>query len=92
MNGLAAMSDELPVIGCCKGTRFRLIARDNWPGRTPGTEDVFKSDWFPTSQEAISSFDKGPNRWMRWSYALLIERCDGLRTWVHSLGAENGLD
>lgn len=87
MDDLAPMSDELPVLGCCKGTRFRLIARDNNPGRTLDTEDMFKSEWFSTHQEAICSFDKGPNRWMRWSYALLIERCDGLRMWVHSLEA-----
>ena len=61
MDGLAAMSDELPILGCCKGTRYRLIARDNWPGRTSGTEDMFKSEWFATHQEVISSFDKGPN-------------------------------
>lgn len=67
------MSDELPIIGgCCHGTRFRLIARDNSPGRTLGTEDVFKSEWFPTPQEAIHALKTGPNRWMQWSYALLI--------------------
>lgn len=81
------MSNELPIIGGCKGTRFRLVARDNWPGRTPGTEDVFIGEWFPTPQAAIEAFEKGPTRWMKWSFALLIERCDGLRMWAHTLGA-----
>lgn len=87
MDGLASISDELPILNNCRGSRYRLVARDNGPTRTPGTEDVFKSEWFATPQEAVSTFDKGPNRWMRWSYALLIERCDGLRTWAHSKGA-----
>ena len=81
-----AMSDELPLIDC-RGTRFCLIARNNRPGKAPGTEDMFIGEWFMTPQDAISAFEKGPVRWMKWSFALLIERCDGVRMWAHSTEA-----
>lgn len=65
-------------------TSYRLIARDNWPGRELGTEDVFEGSWNPTPQAAVLAFKLGSNYWMRWSFALFIERSDGQRTWVHS--------
>lgn len=77
------MSD-LPILGC-NGSRYRAVARNNFPGSPSGSEDVFKSAWFSTPQLALSDLETGPNRWMRWSFALLIERCDGHRMWAHSL-------
>lgn len=63
---------------------FRLIARDNWPGKEPGTEDVFKSEWFASPEEAILSIKGTAKRWLRYSFALLIEDNSGRRMWVHS--------
>lgn len=80
MDDLAPVSNELPLLGC-RGSRYRVIARNNWP---KGSGAEVQNGWFPSVDEAITAFDKGPNRWMRWSFALLIERCDGVRTWAPS--------
>ena len=73
----------------CEGSgalRYRAVARNNSLLVKAGFEDVFKTAWFDTPQAALNDLYDGPNKWMRWSFAILIERFDGLRMWgSHSI-------